>query len=325
MSRGSRSSSGSSRGSRATKKASSRTLNNSENQGRAIADGSLISELIRTQRKEITEHYIYLGVAKSIKDKKNKEVIEHIAADELKHYNILKKITKRDVGPSFLERLLYSILTLVFGFTFSLKLLERGEHMSRNTYERLSKTYPELAVSFKDEEIHERTLLKLLKETRVVYASDVVLGLNDALVELTGALAGLTFSLNNSKLIALSGLVVGIAASLSMAASNYLSSREEDNEDKTPLSAALITGVAYFVTVLLLVLPYLLLPEPTVAFWFMVAIVISIVATYNFYISVVKEVPFKSRFLEMAIVSGSVMLISYLVGIILKSYLGVEV
>ena len=86
----------------------------------------------------------------------------------------------------------------------------------------------------------------------------MVLGLNDALVELTGALAGLMLALQNVKLISLSGLITGIAASLSIAASEYLSTRSEDI-GKHPVSAAIYIGIAYIITVTLLILPYLLL------------------------------------------------------------------
>ena len=47
------------------------------------------------------------------------------------------------------------------------------------------------------------------------YSSSVVLGISDALIELTGILAGLTFALQDMELIALSGLVTGVAASVS--------------------------------------------------------------------------------------------------------------
>jgi len=72
----------------------------------------------------------------------------------------------------------------------------------------------------------------------------MVLGLNDALVELTGTLAGLTFALKNTRLIALSGLITGIAATLSMAASEYLSARTEQ-ESSRALKSSLYTGGAY--------------------------------------------------------------------------------
>ena len=57
----------------------------------------------------------------------------------------------------------------------------------------------------------------------------MVLGLNDALVEFTGALAGYTFALQNTLLVAMTGLITGVAASLSMATSEYLSTKSEEN------------------------------------------------------------------------------------------------
>jgi VIT1/CCC1 family predicted Fe2+/Mn2+ transporter len=46
-----------------------------------------------------------------------------------------------------------------------------------------------------DENQHESALLQLLDEEQLRYTGSMVLDLNDAQVELTGALAGLTLSL----------------------------------------------------------------------------------------------------------------------------------
>ncbi len=122
------------------------------------------------------------------------------------------------------------------------------------------------------------------------YAGSVVLGLNDALVELTGALAGLTLALQNVKLIALSGLITGIAASLSMAASEYLSTRSEKT-DKHPVRAAVYTGIAYIITVTLLVLPYLIIQNYIIDLVITLAVAVLIIAGFNYYISVAKDEP----------------------------------
>src|SRR5690606_6159914 len=109
------------------------------------------------------------------------------------------------------------------------------------------------------EQEHEAELLSMIEEEKLNYVGSIVLGLNDALVELTGALAGLTFALQNGVLIASSGLITGIAASLSMAASEYLSQRAEGNENA--LKSAVYTGVTYISTVLLFILPCWLIPN----------------------------------------------------------------
>ncbi|MCH3944190.1 MAG: VIT1/CCC1 transporter family protein [Atopobiaceae bacterium] len=126
-------------------------------------------------------------------------------------------------GAVFLVRL----LTVVFGFTFTLKYLEKGEQLGQEGYERLARELPEAARMHDDERRHEAELESMLDEERLHYVGAMVLGLNDALVELTGAIAGVTFSLANTRLVALTGIVTGIAATLSMAASNYLAETAE--------------------------------------------------------------------------------------------------
>jgi hypothetical protein len=118
-------------------------------------------------------------------------------------------------------------------------------------------------------------------------------------VELTGALAGFTLALQNTRLIALSGLITGIAASLSMAASEYLSTRSEETR-KNPVRAALYTGIAYVLTVSLLILPYLLFQNYYLDLAISLITAVAIIAVFNFYISIARGEPFRRRFVEMA-------------------------
>jgi VIT1/CCC1 family predicted Fe2+/Mn2+ transporter len=46
---------------------------------------------------------------------------------------------------------------------------------------------------------------------------------------------------------------------------------------------------------------------------------------FNFYVSVVEEVSFKSRFMEMAGILGVVSLISYGIGLALRGMLGIDI
>lgn len=285
-----------------------------------------IGHILETyQRIEITEHHIYKNLAKSIKDPNNRAVLEQIADDELRHSEGWKKYTQREVQPNRWDIFKYTLISKLFGFTFGIKLMERGEEKAQGNYAQLKGKIPEIEQWVHDEEIHEQKLIGMLDEERLRYAGSVVLGLNDALVELTGALAGLTLALQNGKLIALSGLITGIAASLSMAASEYLSTRSEETS-KHPVRAAVYTGIAYVITVTLLVLPYLLMPEN-----FYIDLVIAlvtavlIIAVFNYYISVAKDEPFKERFLEMAGLSMGVATFSFLVGFLIRQWLGVEI
>jgi len=152
----------------------------------------------------------------------------------------------------------------------------------------------------------------------------MVLGLNDALVELTGSLAGFTFAMQNTRLIALSGLIIGISATFSMASSEFLAARSEGRSDA--FKSCTYTGIAYLITVILLILPYLLLgtTQYVAALLCMLAVVILIIAGFTYYTSVAQDQPFKPRFLEMAGISISVAVISFFVGILAKKFLGVD-
>jgi len=165
----------------------------------------------------------------------------------------------------------------------------------------------------------------MLDEERLQYVGSMVLGLNDALVELTGSLAGFTFALQNTRLIALSGLIIGISATFSMASSEFLAARSEGRDDA--LKSCSYTGTAYLITVVLLVAPYLIFgnAQYLIALACMMLIVVLIIAGFTYYTSVAQDQPFKSRFLEMALISISVAVLSFVVGVLAKKFLGVDV
>lgn len=276
------------------------------------------------QRNEITEHHIYNNLAKRIEGIKNRRIFAQIADDELRHYHIWKKYSQQDVEPSRFRIWFYSLISLLFGFTFAVKLMEGGEKAAQNAYEKMAELGDDIAALVSDEEEHEQALLTLLDEERLQYTGSIVLGLNDALVELTGALAGLTFALQDTSLVALTGLITGFAAALSMASSEYLSTKAEPGV-KNPVKASIYTGVAYILAVAVLIIPYFVLSNIYLSLAFAFAGALLIVALFNFYVSVAKSVPFRSRFLEMAglivVVSG----ISFLAGLAMRFFFGVQV
>ncbi len=280
--------------------------------------------LLRRQRDEITEYYIYRALAAQMDDPANREVLEEIAAMEKRHYDLWRGLTGQDVAPQAWKVRLYAFLARALGLTFALRLMERGEEQAQALYRRLATVVPEALEVEKEEEEHEDRLLTLLQEEKLDYAGSVVLGLNDALVELTGALAGLTLALQNARLIALSGLVTGLAAAMSMAAAEYLSVKAERGA-KHPLTAALYTGVAYLFTVLALILPYLLQDNYYLSLGLALTTAILIIAAFNFYNAVARGSSFWRDFLEMVLISLGVAAISFGLGYVLRLWLGVEV
>lgn len=284
----------------------------------------LRQQLLDFQRNEITEHHIYKRLAKAVKAPENSRILNRIADDELKHYQLWKEYTHQDVEPDRFKMWFFYLISRVLGFTFGIKLMERGEEGAQSNYKQLEGQIKEINTFLHDENSHEQALIGMLDEESLRYAGSVVLGLNDALVELTGALAGFTLALQNTQLIALTGLITGVAAALSMGASEYLSTRSEET-DKHPLKASLYTGIAYIFTVTVLILPYLILDNYYVCLALALMSAVLIIAAFNYYISVAKDEPFRRRFLEMAGLSLGVATFSFILGYFIKTVMGVDV
>ncbi|UCD16091.1 MAG: VIT1/CCC1 transporter family protein [Candidatus Omnitrophota bacterium] len=285
---------------------------------------NLKQEALKLQRGEITEHIIYKRLAKVIKKDANRQVLERISADELRHYEFWKGLSQQEVKPDRFKIAFYVLISRLLGLTFGIKLMERAEAGAQDAYAKLRGLHPQVDSIIEDEENHEKQLINLIDEERLKYVSSMVLGLNDALVELTGALAGFTLALQNTRLVAIVGLITGIAASMSMAAAEYLSTKQEET-DKSPLKASIYTGLAYVLTVLFLIFPYLIFKNIFVCLGFVVFNALAVVLFFTFYISVAKELSFKKRFFEMATISITIAAINFFIGLLIRNVFGIEV
>jgi|SRR3989338_613351 len=276
------------------------------------------------QRSEITEYYVYKNLSRLSKNPENKKILKTIADDEYRHYNFWKKISKQDVPADRLKVFFYSSLARILGLMFTTKLMELGEENAQVAYRDFSAKIPRIEKIITDEDRHELDTLNLINDRFLKYVGSIVLGLNDALVELTGALAGLTFALADSALIALVGFITGVAASLSMAASEYLSIKSEEKNDKDALRASLYTGTAYLIVVLLLISPYLILSRVYFSLVMTLMIAVLIIVFFSFYVSVAQQISFKKHFTQMLVISMGVAAVSFAIGIILRKSLGIE-
>ena len=281
-------------------------------------------QLIFAQRGEITEYHIYTRLAGQIKDSENQKILTQIAADEMKHYKIWESYTNKEVSPSQWDINKYYWISKIFGLTFGLKLMEKGEEKAQLNYALIATEVPEALIVAADENKHEKELLELIREEHLKYMGSIVLGLNDALVEILGTLAGLTFALQNTKLVALVGIITGIAGALSMASSEYLSNRTDGKSDQAIKSAS-FTGIAYIIAVVLLIAPFLILSSVFIALLASLVNSILIVFMFTYYLSIANDQPFRKRFLEMVILSTVVALISFGLGYVVRIFFGIQV
>ena len=284
---------------------------------------SAMAVVKKMQQNECTESVIYEKIAKFAKGDVNKQTLQRLAREEHAHNKIWETYTGIEMKPNKMKVFFYTLIARVLGFTFAVKLMERGEGNAQEEYAMLADEVPESITIHHQEEEHEQALLQMLDEESLQYVGSMVLGLSDALVELTGSLAGFTLALQNTRLIALSGLIVGISATFSMASSEFLSAKSEGRTDA--LKSCAYTGVAYLITVVALILPYVLFPAQQCipALLCMLCAMVLIIAAFTYYTSVAQDQKFGSRFLEMAGISMGVAVVSFVVGTLAERLLGI--
>ncbi|MBN2453351.1 MAG: VIT1/CCC1 transporter family protein [Candidatus Omnitrophica bacterium] len=280
--------------------------------------------VLKAQKNEITEHIIYSRLSAMLKNKTHAGILRKIAADELRHYEFWKGLTGADVGPDRMKVFFFILIARVLGLTFSFKLMESGEDLAQDVYENIKALSPRVEAIISEENGHENELVNMIDEERLKYVSSIVLGLNDAMVELTGALVGFTLALSNARLVGIVGLITGIAASLSMAASEYLSTRHEDTK-KDPLKASFTTGMAYVLTVAVLVTPFLVFNNAYVCLGIALLSGICIILFFTFYVSVAMGLDFRKRFVEMLTISLSVAAVNFVIGLAIRKIFRIDI
>lgn len=283
------------------------------------------NKMLQAQRAELTESKVYYRIADFEKDENNRTILLQIAKNEERQADIWKSYTQKEVHPYKWKVPFYAFLIRCFGLTFGIKLLERNAHKGVQAYGAMQSDFPEAGEMYNTEKENEDKLLEMLKDKPLDYLGSVVLGLNDALVELTGGLAGLTLGIQSSPMIAAIGIITGISAAFSMAGSEYLSTKTEDSGKVKPVTSAVYTGFAYIVTVIALILPYLIFSNVFVALLVTISIAIAIIGVFNFYVSIAKGAPFRKRFLEMVSISLGVATISFFIGLIVNRVFNINV
>ncbi|MDA1197366.1 MAG: VIT1/CCC1 transporter family protein [Nanoarchaeota archaeon] len=288
-----------------------------------MVSAGVMKLILKAQRNELSEYQVYTKLASRTSNVKNKELLLHLAKDEMLHHDFWKKYSKQDVEASGLKVFWYTLLIRCFGLIFGIKLMEGREDLSHHEYIQIYDAVPGARKIEENEDGHESRLIRLLSDKSTQYTGSIVLGLNDALVELTGALAGLTLAFQKTTLVAIAGLITGIAAAFSMSASEYLSVKAEGSK-KPPLTAAVYTGIAYIVTVFFLVFPYFVLSNPFFALLWTISNALIVILLFTFYISAVQEVSFAHKFFEMTGLSLGVALITFGIGYVIRIFFNID-
>ncbi len=178
--------------------------------------------------------------------------------------------------------------------------------------------------SFLAQQLYDYDNLKaMIKKCKFEYAGAMVLGMHDALVEITGILAGLAFAIDSRRTIIMTAAIAAVAASLSMAAANYMAERTQSN--KNAFICAIYTGIMYVSTSAAVILPFCLIHNRFWALTTMATIAVTIIFIFNLFVGRDSKRSFVKRFFEMLFVCFGVSIASFAIGQAAKYFLGVQI
>jgi VIT1/CCC1 family predicted Fe2+/Mn2+ transporter len=272
---------------------------------------------------EYTDSKLYERLAETVKeDSPFADVLKSLAATEFGHYEFWKTYVP-DEQPGLNRTKLYWVLILrrLFGLTFASRYLDRHEASVVKEYRALSGLIPgadkpafDKMVS--DEEQHEKEFAQKIESSAVAYISFVILGLADALVEISGIHAGSLGIYARTEIAGLAGVIAGAAASLAMASAAFAQAKQ-GFKGSARLSAT-YTGVSYFITAVFLATPYFLTSSMILALSVSLVLAVVILAVTTYYSTVVGEKPFLKDFVEILLILLAVTALLYVFGYIVR-------
>ncbi len=269
------------------------------------------------------DYIIYKELAKNESNPEFKKILESLVQQEYEDYLFWQKLSeKKGFAVSRLQITIFKLIRAIFGLTFTAKFLEGREKEMIQKYTTFLNAVDqplqeEIKKIIAHEKEHEQKFISQIKEDRIDFMGNIVLGLNDGLIELSGALVGFSFAFANPLFVAVSGIIVGLSATLSMAASAYMQAQHEPG--KNAPKAAFYTGLAYLLVVTLLVTPFFISSHVFTALQIMGATIFLIILFLAFYSAVLLETSFLRRALEISIFSIGVAVITFLIGLAIKT------
>ena len=147
----------------------------------------------------------------------------------------------------------------------------------------------------------------------------IILGMHDAIVSLTGLIAGLFFAFTDANIIIITCIISSITAALSMGAANYLAVKTQNR--KTALKSAFYTGGAYIITCILLILPFFIFTYRTSTIVSVILMAIFIIFTFNR--CCYHKQQFYKHFFEMLAICTIVSITAFFIGEIASQIFGV--
>jgi VIT1/CCC1 family predicted Fe2+/Mn2+ transporter len=220
------------------------------------------------------------------------------------------------------------LLEAILGATFAIKFLQRHEKSTVKRYRSIERLIPEsdresFGRMLKEEEEHEARLAEQTEGTVLRYMSFVVLGLADAIVEISGIHAGSLGIYNSTELTGLAGIVAGAAASISMASAAFAQAKQ-GFQGSAKVSAA-ITGASYFSNAVCLAAPYFLTSDAAYAMVASLGIAVLVLVFTSYYNSIISGAHFLRDFAELAGTMFAATVVLLVLGVVIRTHFGISI
>lgn len=290
---------------------------------------SLHEIALEGSRDEMTDYTVFKKLSSIERNPKSKEIYAKLADVEYRHYKFWSRYVKnQNVRPDLLKVYLVLFLRYIFGGAFAVKYLEKHEILAIKRDEFIRSSIPKKDLKIFDqividEKKHEKTFADQIQGAYVKYISFVVLGLADALVEIGGIHAGSLGIYNSTELTGLAGIVAGLAASIAMATAAYAQAKQ--GFKGSAALAAMYTGVSYFVSAVLLALPYFLTSTMLYAITVSLVVGMIIIALATWYNSIMSGSNFKRDFMELAGIMLAATIVLFIFGLAIRSVFHISI
>jgi VIT1/CCC1 family predicted Fe2+/Mn2+ transporter len=257
-------------------------------------------------------------------------VFEELSKTEYQHYEFWRKFSPSPAETKVSEVKVREVMLIeaLLGATFAIKFLQRHEKSTHERYRSVAQFVPEqdrqaFERILRDEEEHDRRLAEQVPSTVLRYMSFIVLGLADAIVEISGIHAGSLGIYSSTKLTGLAGVVAGAAASMSMASAAFAQAKQ-GFEGSAKISA-MATGLSYFASAIFLAMPYFLTSNPVYAMGASLTVAFAVLTFASYYNSVISGANFRRDLAELAGTMFGASVALLLLGEGIRMYFGISI
>ena len=310
-------------------------------------------------RDELKDKMIYSELSKLIRDSEAKRKLMELSEIEEGHsrffLDLIKRLGRRVPDPpSRTAARLEAIFMWLFGLNIMMKLFEEREAATVVNYMKLFREgwlsegdREQLKKIVQDEMEHESFFAQKSSLSIVENLRDVLFGMNDGLVELLAAVSGLAGAYQRSLLVAITGLVIGIAGALSMSVGAYVSTKSENelNQNRrlrmelssmvfgvrqeqvergtSARESAVFVGIFYIIGALVPTAPYFLPFSVLIDQIASTALAVAALAIAGYLTSILSGVSSWRKVAEMVLLALAAALTTYLLGSVIRILTGI--